>query len=162
METVREQLVKKREQPGDKIKQYLIFAVSVALAAIILFTAITFGAVFSFAGILLAALILWGGYYICGLFNVEYEYCIAGTEMTVDKIIDQKRRKTLCTVDLKACDGFYKEKKVLSNTSIISAEGDADVYTIEYSDPASGRTLLYFCPDERTLSMISPYLPRLT
>ena len=46
--------------------------------------------------------------------------------------------------------------------TVISATGEGDVYTIEYKDEKYGRTLLQFTPDERTIEMISPYLPRLS
>lgn len=48
------------------------------------------------------------------------------------------------------------------DATVVSAAGDDDVYTIEYTDRKLGKTLIHFSPDERTLEMISPYLPRLS
>lgn len=163
METVREQLVKKPTEQSDKIKQYGILALSLflAMAAVILIYSFM-GGLFMIMGLLLAGIILWGGYTISGMINIEYEYCIAGSELSVDKIIDRRKRKTLCSFSLRGADGFYSGKKELSGVTVISATGEGDVYTIEYKDEKYGRTLLQFTPDERTIEMISPYLPRLS
>lgn len=160
METVREQLVKRTKTTQDKVKQYGILAGTVVLAGIVLMLMQRLGVAFAFVTILIDIGILWGGWSLSGIFNVEYEYCIAGNELSVEKIIDQKRRKQLCSFNLKEAKGFYKYKKQLVDVTTISAEGDGEVYTIEFTDPKLGRTLLYFTPDERTLEMISPYLPR--
>lgn len=163
METVREQLVKRPSAQSDKIKQYLILFSALLLATASMVAVISFlGGVFMIAGIMLAALILWGGYYLTGLLNVEYEYCIAGAELTIDKITDQKKRKTLCSLNLKSAVGFYKTEKPSGDACAISAEGKGEVYTIEFTDSKLGRTMLYFTPDQRTLDMITPYLPRLS
>lgn len=162
METVREQLVKRPAQQSDIIVKYG----SWAGAAILIFAAfmllVPLGGLFVVAATLLTMLILWGAYYISGLVNVEYEYCIAGAEFSVDKIINQSKRKTLCSFNLKSAVGFYKTKKQISDATVISAESYGDVYTIEYNDPKYGRTIVYFSPDERTLEMITPYLPSLS
>ena len=95
METVREQLVKRPAQQSDIFVKYG----SWAGAAILIFAAfmllVPLGGLFVVAATLLTMLILWGVYYISGLVNVEYEYCIAGAEFSVDKIINQSKRKTL-------------------------------------------------------------------
>ncbi len=162
METVREQLVKKPYKSTDKAKQYFILTAALFLAMVAMIISFSvLGGPFIIAGLLLGVLIVWGGYILAGKLNIEYEYCIAGSEMSVDKIIDQKKRKTLCSINLKEAAGFYRGMKELSDATIISSEGDGEVYTIEYNDQKYGRTLLYFTPDERTLEMISPYLPRL-
>ena len=162
METVREQLVKRPAQQSDIFVKYG----SWAGAAILFFAAfmllVPLGGLFVVAATLLTMLILWGAYYISGLVNVEYEYCIAGAEFSVDKIINQSKRKTLSSFNLKSAVGFYKTKKQISDATVISAESYGDVYTIEYNDPKYGRTIVYFSPDERTLEMITPYLPRLS
>ena len=162
METVREQLVKRPAQQSDIFVKYG----SWAGAAILIFAAFMLlvprGGLFVVAATLLTMLILWGAYYISGLVNVEYEYCIAGAEFSVDKIINQSKRKTLCSFNLKSAVGFYKTTKQISDATVISAESYGDVYTIEYNDPKYGRTIVYFSPDERTLEMITPYLPRLS
>ena len=162
METVREQLVKRPAKQSDIFVKYGAWAVAAIIITAAIFTLVPLGEIFIVAAALLTMLVLWGAYYVSGLANVEYEYCIAGAEFSVDKIVNQSKRKTLCSFNLKSAAGFYKTKKELSDATVISAESYDEVYTIEYSDPKYGRTLVYFSPDERTLEMITPYLPRLS
>ena len=153
METVREQLVKKPYKSTDKAMQFFILAMAlfIALAVMILASSLL-GGIFIIAGLLFAAIVLYGGYYLSGNLNVEYEYCIAGSELSIDKIIVRRKRKTLRTLNLKG----------LMDATVVSAAGDDDVYTMEYTERKLGKTLIHFSPDERTLEMISPYLPRLS
>lgn len=168
METIREQLVRRPYTQSDKIKQYVttilsfVLGLGVLLLMINLFSSIYF-LVGVTLGILLAVGILYLGYYLIGRLNVEYEYCVAGTSISVDKIIDKKKRKFLCSFELRDAIGFYHSRKEQGNAVAYSVEGDeGDIYTIEFNDPQSGKVYLYFTPDEKTLSMISIYLPRLS
>ncbi|MCC8130903.1 MAG: hypothetical protein LUC38_08715 [Oscillospiraceae bacterium] len=168
METIREQLVRRPFTQSDRIKQYAITIISfiVGLCVLILMINIFNGVYFLVGlviGIALAAGILYLGYYLIGRLNVEYEYCVAGTSISVDKIIDKKKRKSLCSFDLRDATGFYHSRKEQGDAVAYSVEGDeGDIYTIEFSEPKSGRIYLYFTPDEKTLSMVSVYLPRLS
>ena len=112
METVREQLVKKPYKSTDKAMQFFILAMAlfIALAVMILASSLL-GGIFIIAGLLFAAIVLYGGYYLSGNLNVEYEYCIAGSELSIGKIIDRRKRKTLCTLNLKEAEGFYRGEK---------------------------------------------------
>ena len=162
MENIREQLVKRQPQPNDSLVKYGSYVIGGTLIlgeAVIFFS---LGGLFAVIGILAITLTGWGTVYFSGLVNVEYEYCIAGPELSIDKIVDQKKRKTLCSLNLKNADGFYRSRKQLQNVTVVSAEGEGEAYTIEYTDPKYGRTLIYFTPDERTLEMITKYLPRLS
>ncbi len=162
METVREQLVKRPGRQSDGLIKYGAWAAAAVIIALAILILVPLGEIFIFAATLLTMLVLWVAYYVSGLINVEYEYCIAGPEFSVDKIINQSKRKNLCSFNLKSASGFYKTKKQISDATVVSAEGFGEVYTIEYSDPKYGRTIVYFSPDERTLEMITPYLPRLS
>lgn len=165
METVREQLVQRPTTKEDSYKKYGLFAVAMTFEVILGIVATVGGAYLCIIGVLLMILVGIGYFAILKSFNVEYEYCIAGAQLTVDKVINQSKRKTLCTIDLKAASAFYKSKKTSQEASVISAEGEnyedeLTTYTIEFHDPKLGKTLLHFSPDERTLKMISPYLPQ--
>lgn len=165
METVREQLVQRPQTKEDSYKKYGVFAAAVFLEALIAIIVMAGNVVFKLLGTLLVVLIAMGFFALMKSFNVEYEYCIAGSQLTVDKLINQNKRKTLCSIDLKSASAFYKSEKTIEEATVISAIGvnyeeDLPTYTIEYRDPKYGRTVLYFSPDERTLKMISPYLPK--
>lgn len=162
METVREQLVSKPVGQSDGMIKICIAAAAAMIAGLAFIFCTLLGGIFIMIGILFSVLVLWLGYYLIGLRNVEYEYCIAGSEFSIDKITNQSKRKTLCSFNLRNAVGFYKTKKALQDATVISAEGNGDIYSIEYKDPKYGKTVVYFTPDERTLEMITPYLPRLS
>ncbi len=161
METIREQLIKKAYSPTDKVKKIAVLAAAL-LVAILAATALLVlaGTSLTPMAILIAGLIIWGGYYLSGNFNVEYEYIVAGQELTIDKITDKRKRKTLCSFNLKQAEAFYKSAKSGNGASLVEAIGDGDIYTVEFSDKSLGRCFLQFTPDEQTLQMISRYLPR--
>ncbi|MCD7786004.1 MAG: hypothetical protein LUH18_10650 [Oscillospiraceae bacterium] len=168
METIREQLVQRPFTQSDKMKQYAITIFSFVLGLAVLLLMINlFSSVYFLVGltlgILLAVGIIYLGYYLLGRLNVEYEYCVAGTNISVDKIIDRKKRKSLCSFELRDAVGFYHSRKDQGDAVAYSVEGDeGDVYTIEFNEPQTGKIYLYFTPDEKTLEMISIYLPRLS
>ncbi|MBQ8623778.1 MAG: hypothetical protein IJ424_05280 [Oscillospiraceae bacterium] len=164
MEGIREQLVKKPETQSDRIKTYAVLFGALLLAIlIVMIVNIVFGATMILIGLLVAGGILYGGYWLTGEFNVEYEYCFSGGELTVDKIINQKRRKGMCSVNLRSAERFMKAPASLPNVTEINACGtEFEKYAIEYSDPKYGRSVLVFTPDEKMLEMIKPYLPRIS
>ena len=161
MDTIREQLVKKAYSPTDKLKKYAVWSASLLVAILLATLVLLFlGRGFVPIAVLFAGLVMWGGYYLGGNFNIEYEYVVAGREITIDKIIDKRKRKTLCSFDLKQADAFYNSQKEANNASVVYACGEGDIYTIEFSDRSLGRCFLQFTPDEKTLQMITKYLPR--
>ncbi len=162
MEGIREQLVKKPVDSQDKLKSALVLAASLVLAIIVVFLVAVFASVMMLVGLIFAGLIMWGGWWLTGEFSVEYEYCYSNGELTVDKIINRRRRKNMCSVELRRADTFYKNPSKLPDATVISAVGELeDVYAISYNDPTYGAAVLVFTPDERMLEAIKPYLPRI-
>ncbi len=163
MEGIREQLVKKPVTNSDKVKTYGVLAAALLLAVIVfMLINIYLGSTMIIVAIILAGIILWGGYWLTGEFSVEYEYCFSAGELSVDKIINQRRRKPMCSVDLRTADSFTKSPKKLPDVTVIDACGDqGEQYAIEYNDRKYGRCVFLFTPDERMLEAIKPYLPRM-
>lgn len=161
MDGIREQLVTKPKSSEDTVKKVLILAAAI-LVAVIAFAAIYIfsGGALAFIAVLAAGLIIWGGWWLTGQLNVEYEYTVVGPEFRVDKIINKSRRKLLCELQLRKAEAFYASEKSVSGAAEISACGEGDRYTIEFSDQKLGKAVLIFTPDERTLEIIKPYLPR--
>lgn len=161
MDGIREQLVKKPQEPADGAKKIMVLFGALVVAIIVLTTIIAIGnMIVTELGILIVIGILWGGWWLTGMFNVEYEYVVFSGDLQIDKIINKRTRKTLCTLSLRKAEAFYKSEKSAPNATEINACGEGDRYTIEYSDSQHGKTFLVFTPDERTLAMITPYLPR--
>lgn len=162
MEGIREQLVKKEVTKSDRIKTYAILLAALLLAIVVVMVFnIAFGTTMILIGLLIAGGILYGGYWLTGELSIEYEYCFSAGELTVDKIINQKKRKSMCQVNLRSAESFMKSPKSLPDLTIINACGeDGEVYAIVYNDEKYGRSVLKFTPDEKMLEMIKPYLPR--
>ena len=161
MDGIREQLVRKPNDPSDGIKRVLILIGALLAAIVVLTVILTVGnALLTELGILLAIGILWGGWWLTGSLNVEYEYTVFSGELQIDKIVNKRSRKTLCTLNLRTAETFYRSEKHIQNATEINVCGEGDKYSIEYSDTQHGKTVLIFTPDERTLAAVTPYLPR--
>lgn len=162
MEGIREQLVKKAVTNSDKVKTFLLLTGALLLAiVVVLVFNILFGTTMILIGLLLAGGILYGGYWLTGELSIEYEYCFTSGELSVDKIINRKRRKSMCSVTLRSAESFMKNPKSLPEMTQINACGDdGEVYVIIYNDEKYGKSALRFTPDEKMLEAIKPYLPR--
>lgn len=162
MDGIKEQIVKKPFTSQDKMKTYAVLAAALVLA-IIAFEVVTLflGSSMVIIAGALAGAILVGGYYLTGEFQIEYEYCVSGRELIVDKIINQKRRKSFCSFDLKSVSVFEKEPKHDYNTTVYDASGEGEKYALTFKDEHGTENVLIFTPDEKILGSIKPYLPRM-
>lgn len=103
--------------------------------------------------------------------GIEYEYtCVVG-EMRIDKIKGKSKRKKISVFDVKAVDdiGKYIDSKTGDKSVdkskfdlVLKAAEDVDrndtYYVIIHDKIRQKHALLFFTPNERTLSMIQPYL----
>ncbi len=163
MEGIREQLVRKPYDSKDRMKTYGVLAASLLLAIIVFFLVTYFmGWVMVIIALIFAGAILYGGYWLTGEFNVEYEYCFSSGELIVDKIVNQRKRKPMCSINLRGAEAFYKEPKRLPDgATVFSAMGEeGETYAIEFNDIKYGKSVLVFTPNEKILEVIRPYLPR--
>lgn len=103
--------------------------------------------------------------------GVEYEYTFVLGEMRIDKIKGKSKRKKITVFDVKAIDDIGKyidsktgEKAINKSKQelvLYAAEDDVkeDTYYMLIHDKIRQKhALLLFTPNERTLSMIQPYL----
>lgn len=162
MEGIREQLVKKPKTPADAFKKALVRLGSIVVAAAAYIVLGNFVKSFLILEVCLLLLIafVWSCWVLAGYFNVEYEYTVVGDELQIDKIYNKKSRKPLCSLSLRKADSFYASEKRLDGVTVIDASGESDKKTIVYEDQKYGKTALIISPDEKTLEMISRYLPR--
>lgn len=107
-------------------------------------------------------------YYLIRSRNIEFEYALTNSELDVDKIIDQKRRKHLLTVDCKNfevmarvnSDKFTEDIKSIKNRiEAVSSMSSPDVYFAVFEN-GGVKTLLFFEPNEKMLEAIGRYIPR--
>lgn len=166
MDNFSEQLVTRKETKSDKAARIgtlitgSLFTLCLALLGLIQLSQPVITLMF----LLLAAA---GGYMTYLLVQgryVEYEYTFTNGELDIDKIIAQKKRKELLTVEVRTFSDFGKYSFDMEETedmtvvyatdNIISNEYYADFEHKEY-----GRTRLIFVPDEKMLDNIKKFLP---
>lgn len=112
----------------------------------------------------LAGLLCW---YLWGLTNVEYEYTVVQGYFQLDKIINRKRRKSVCEAkisELSACAPVSAKNEALRNKNkfrrVINAASSmkSDIlFYMTYRDAQSGETLIYFDADKEAISCIAYY-----
>lgn len=166
MDNFSEQLVTRKETKSDKVSRIgtLITGSLFTLCLVLLGLLQLSQPVITLMFLLLAAA---GGYMTYLLVQgryVEYEYTFTNGELDIDKIIAQKKRKELLTVEVRNFSDFGKYSFDMEETedmtvvyatdNIISNEYYADFEHKEY-----GRTRLIFVPDEKMLDNIKKFLP---
>lgn len=164
MDIFKEQLVRKMPEKNDIIKKILIIFATCVIA---IFCFLVFmGTVMSIFGVLLAGLVVYGGYYLITNMMVEYEYILTNNEMDIDKIVAQRSRKRLATIQLNSALEFGKADaslKISGNETLIKASAndpDQNDYYIRLNHSSLGSTILIFTPTEEMLELINSCLPR--
>ncbi len=162
MENFKEQLVAKGKDPSDTRKRLLVTVAGVVAASLLVFLSINFlGNIF--VGLILAAVALWGTYYILSGFYTEYEYIFTNGEIDVDKIMGQRKRKRLITIEVKSATAFGKLNTAAdANYSVVDVSDRESKlsYYMDFRHNELGDTRLIFTPNEDMLSLVERYIPR--
>lgn len=155
MDTYSEQLVKKTPTSADGIKKVLILTVGVILAVVCLVLTFTVTAFLLFA----VAIVIYGIYWFLTGTNVEYEYIVTNGSLDIDKIISQRKRVNLISVDVKDFTDFGEyDYSPFDGTLISSVGGECKVMYADFSSSQFGNARIIFSPNEKTLECIKPYL----
>ena len=162
-----EQLIKKESDTKLLLQRIGI----VVLVIILSLAAIFFGGLIAPLQSLIPLLviaIIYGGWHLFGMTQLEYEYVITNGEIDIDKIIAQKKRTRICSFDGKNVEdvGKYKsdDHKNKSYGKIIKAcineNDEKNTWYVVYKDPNFGNTLVLFSPNEKVLDAFKKSLPR--
>lgn len=110
-----------------------------------------------------------GAYYLSKSLNIEYEYIFTGGELSVDKVIDQQRRKNVLTVDLQSVElvakyesgpmASYRNNQELKVTDYSSGKDPENAYALVCTGGET-RGIYLFDPNEKMLKMMRNYAPR--
>ncbi|AIS52964.1 hypothetical protein TKV_c18140 [Thermoanaerobacter kivui] len=115
-------------------------------------------------------LLLFGyiAYYLIRSRNIEFEYALTNSDFDVDKIIDQKRRKPILSIDCRNfeivakvnSDKFTNDIKNIKNRiEAVSSMSSPNVYFAVFENKGV-KTVLFFEPDEKMLDAMWRYIPR--
>lgn len=155
-----EQIVKKKFGSKD----YLIMTATVIGALLLLLLSLMF--IPGFAFLILIGL-CFGVYYLITSRNLEFEYSVTNGDITIDKIINRRKRKRVISTDAHSIEEIGKFKpEVLRNKN-----GYTQFFTSDYDDGRGswyfcahdtkrGNILVVFSPEEKVLNAIKPFIPR--
>ncbi len=160
MDTFVEQLVTIKKT-GKTWCAYL----GIALAAIILMTAVY---VFPYTRglfIVFDAMILFGAYKLYSMLTVEYEYIITNSSMDIDKIIAKSSRKRIVSFDLAAVQRIEKYNgnipaDISNDCFFVCNKTDPNAYLLIYKSEGKPQKSFVFAPDERMIGAMKNFLPR--
>ncbi len=165
MDVFFEQIVAKKNTPIDTLKK-----VGIIIAALILIFAFMiilpgFFPVMGTFGLLLAAGVCYGSWYLLTNMSVEYEYILTNGEIDVDKIVARRKRKRLITVNTRAFTEFglyraeeHANRNYQSRVIACSSETDPNTYYAVTDHPKFGNCLLVFNPNEKILQHAKEFI----
>jgi hypothetical protein len=165
MEVFIETLVRK-QQTGKDLALKLLITFASAILSVVGFMLLLSIQFLSFLAILAPVGIIYGAWVLIRNFNVEYEYILTNSDLDVDKIVAQSRRKRLTTVDLKQIELFApaneENRREFENSAfkkINASTGDAaSTYFIKFPGK-EGTTVLLFNPDDRIIKGARQFSP---
>lgn len=164
MDTISEEIIKKRIEASDIIK-----GVGIAFAALVLITAVTLiFSMFSFLSYLTFfayAIIIYFAIRMILDLSIEYEYCFVNGELAIDKIIAKRKRISVCNIKIREIEAFgkydaakFEYRRFDSIFSSAKSTLSSNAWYAEYNSPESGKTLVIFEPSEKLLKNIEKYL----
>ena len=163
-----EQIVKKSASGKDMAMRVLIIIGMCILTVISLFI---FLFVMPMLGFIVFSGVMWGGYHLFTNLDCEYEYIVTNGEIDIDKIIAKRKRVRLITAKVSAFEAFGEytgAPDAEDDTTVVSAvgcgynEADSEIktYYADFKHPSAGNVRLIFCPEEKVIDAIVPFLPR--
>ena len=169
MDSLIEQLYKRKKTPKDAFIQTLLLIAILLIAAAMLIIPRFFlsGMLLSLVSVLLCIGVLYFGYKLYMRFDLEFEYTYLNGEIDIDKIMSKSIRKRIVTVDSRTFEQFgefdkhieERAKEMSFDTKIdLSSNTDAKRYYATLKHKDHGRTLLIFEPEERILEDMKKYI----
>lgn len=168
MDTFKEYMVVRYQDTKDKLKIFgLIFLCTLLLILSVLFMQ----ALAPVIGFVLFAIMaaFYGTYYYAAMKRIEYEYIFTNGDLDIDKIMGQRKRKRLATIDVSTLLQFGKitdEKRaeiLASDHTVIDASDNLctdDDYYLECKHKNFGMCYLIFTPSDEFAQELRPFFPR--
>lgn len=165
MDGFNEQVVKRENTSKNLIIKIvsIILLITVPVICVLLSAVIT--PYMAFVGLFLFIGGIYAVWYVFTSQKVEYEYSVAGDELSVAKVIALRRRKRVCKLSVREIEKLGKGEKTIENMhftkTFIAArnveEKDENYYAV-FNSPAYGKCLLIFTPNEQILQGMKSYL----
>ncbi len=161
-----ERMVKKKTDGKDiAVIAGILLAVLIIITLSIFFLLPMFGLIAPF---IVIAGVIFGGYRLIAMRNLEFEYSNTNGYITVDKIMNRQRRKRLAAFECRDLEeiGKYDENiKRLQGKPVdskifaaVNSSGEGAWYIIVRGQK-TGKTLLAFNPDEDFIESVKKFMP---
>lgn len=105
-------------------------------------------------------------WYVISSQRVEFEYSVVSDEITISKIIAQRKRKGLIKFSAKTIEDMRLmsvcdvPEQAYDKTVIAGNDNDAGLCWASVYNEKKGKCLIVFSPDENLINTIKPYLKR--
>lgn len=161
-----EYLVKRKSTPQTTLAKAGIIA-AVILVSLACITFSGFLGPFSTFGLLIAAGAVYGGYYLLTSMNLEYEYAVTNGDLDIDKIVAQRKRRRIVSVNCRQVEAFgrynadeHANKGYQTKIMACDSPNSQELWYCVIRLKEKGQTLVVFNASEKMLSGIKPFLPR--
>lgn len=165
MDTYKEQNVRKAVTTNDTIRKFALILSAISLSGALLLISMMILSQYFLLAIVISIFLIYGAFYLLKDLQVEYEYLYTNGDLDIDKIMGQRKRKRLVTVEMLKVTKFEKytdnvefdEEKTVVDAS---SNYDEEHWYIEFSSKKYGECYLIFTPNEEMLDLIIHALPR--
>ncbi len=118
--------------------------------------------------VLLIAAVWYGAVFLIRKTNIEYEYILTNSILDIDKIMSQKTRKRVISIDFKQIDGCAPANANMAagnanpSVKVLDLSGDINgkgVYYVDFSKDST-KYRVFFQPNAKILNNIKTVNPR--
>lgn len=146
------------------IKEGLLRLLSIFVVIFVFLLTIRFGML----GITITILLGYGAYMVWSYTSIEYEYSFLNGELTIDKIMGQRKRKTIKCFDIKqaeiiapsSSDDIIRRNDAVKVYDYSSGYKSDKLYTMIMND-GEGIVRIVFEPDERIIDAMYHVRPNI-
>ncbi len=163
-----EQIIKRDRTLRDRMIFALTIILTFAIPGTVLILALKNLIIHYFVVLGLFAFLMgiWAIWFVRSHQDSEYEYQMVQDTLVVSKIIAKRKRKELLRLDVHNIESLEKADKVgdLRVVKVVEAvqnmNNDKDNTVAIYSFAGGGKRALFFCPNEKILNAMKPYLKK--
>lgn len=160
-----EQLLTRRNPLKEQLFRLLMLIVfGFAAGFSILAALFSWFGMFSFLGILAAAALCYGAWYLNGMLNLEFEYILTNGDVDIDSITNRAKRKRITSFECKnveSVERYRPDRKQDGKTVILAGNADAEMLmAIDVMSKKNGRILLVLEPEQKFYEAFRRCLPR--
>lgn len=165
MDTYKEQNVKKAVTSNDVIRKFALIIAGISVCGAILMLTGLVAPHFFLLGVMISGFIIYGVFYVLKDMDIEYEYLYTNGDLDIDKIMGQRKRKRLVTVEIHNVTAFGKytdDVEFDDDRTIVDASTgfEEEHWYMAFTSKKYGDCYLIFTPNSDMLDVIIPDLPR--